>query len=307
MTIPDFQTIMLPLLEILSDGANHSNQQIAEALGNRFALTDQEMTELLPSGKQKIFINRIGWAKSFLRQGALIVSTDRGQYRITTEGQDVLSGKPEKIDVAFLMRLPTFVVKRHGKVNDDKGKENISGYNDEKPLDKTPEEYIEFGFDSIIQGLKQELLDNIKKCSFYFFEKLVIDLLLAMGYGGSRQEAGSLTRKGGDEGIDGIISEDKLGLDLIYIQAKRWDGSVSRPEIQKFAGALQGKRARKGIYITTSTFTREAHEYSQRIDIKIVLIDGNRLAELMVDHGVGVAVVQTYQLKKIDSDYFVEY
>lgn len=307
MAIPDFQSIMLPLLVYLSDGNEHTNQEIYDALEKQFGMTDKEKKELLPSGKQRVFINRVAWAKSYLKQAELVEAIKRGHYKITESGKNVaLNDRPETIDINYLMKFPKFVSFRQGKANDD---QNVSQKAKQHNLfvpEKTPEEYIEFGFNSIDQKLKQEIVSSIKGCSFHFFEKLVIDLLLAMGYGGSRQEAGKLTSKGSDEGIDGIINEDKLGLDVIYVQAKRWESNISRPEIQKFAGALQGKRAKKGIYITTSTFTREAHEFIRSIDSKIVLIDGERLAELMIEHDVGVAIVQTFQIKQINTDYFAE-
>lgn len=308
MSIPDFQSIILPLLEYLADGEERSNQEIFEALEKQFCMTEEEKSELLPSGKQKVFINRVGWAKSFLRQASLIESARRGYYSITEAGKDVLSGDhPDRLDVSYLMRLPSFLASKQNK--------NSGGLKDIPAVRHaadgqsmmTPEEHIEFGINSIRQQLTQDLIDNILKCSFYFFEKLVVDLLLSMGYGGSRQEAGILTSKGSDEGIDGVINEDKLGLDVIYVQAKRWKGNVSRPEIQKFAGALQGRRAKKGIYITTSDFTKEAFEYAASIESKIILIDGERLAELMIEYGVGVSIVQSLQLKKVDVDYFIEY
>jgi len=300
MAIPDFQTTMLPLLKYLSDEKEHSNADIYGALENQFDMSDEEKQELLPSGKQRIFVNRVAWAKSYLKQAGLVDAVKRGFYKITPIGSKTLRTNPGKFDVAYLMEFPTFVEFRHGKNN-----------REEKQLDdyvteKTPEEYIELGINSLNQKLKQDILSSVKACSPIFFEKLVIDLLLAMGYGGSRKEAGKLTNKGSDEGIDGIINEDKLGLDVIYIQAKRWDGNISRPEIQKFAGALQGKKANKGIYITTAFFTKESQEFVRSITSKIILIDGDRLSELLIEYDIGVNTVQTFKLKKIDSDYFVE-
>jgi restriction system protein len=307
MAIPDFQSIMLPLLRFLSDGEGRSSQEIFDVLERQFNLTEEEKNQFLPSGKQKIIINRIGWAKSFLKQAGLIASGMGGRYNITNEGREILSEEhPGGIDVNYLRKLPTFNMYKNGRMKSEQKNSEIIQKFEDNILEKTPEEYIEYGFNSILQKLKQGVGENIKKCSFYFFEKLVVDLLLAMGYGGSRKEAGKLTRKGSDEGIDGVINEDKLGLDMIYIQAKRWEGNISRPEIQKFAGALQGKRAKKGIYITTSAFTKEAFEYSKSIDSKIVLIDGERLAELMIEHNVGVTVVEGFQLKKVNVDYFID-
>ncbi|MHC1712526.1 MAG: restriction endonuclease [Solidesulfovibrio sp.] len=307
MAIPDFQSTMLPLLKYLSDGNEHSNQEIYEALENQFDMTDEEKKELLPSGKQRIFVNRVAWAKSYLKQAGFVESLQRGYYKITDLGKSVvLDEKLQRIDTNYLMKFQTFVAFRQGRNNNEQNTSQVDRHTDGCSSEKTPEEYIEFGFNSIEQKLRQELKTSIRGLSSRFFEKLVIDLLLSMGYGGSRQEAGKLTNKGSDEGIDGIINEDKLGLDVIYVQAKRWENNISRPEIQKFAGALQGKRAKKGIYITTSTFTKEAQEFVRSIESKIVLIDGERLAELMIEYNVGVAVVQAFQVKKVDTDYFFE-
>ena len=306
MGIPDFQATMLPLLQYLSDGKEHSNADIYDALGSQFDMSDEEKQEMLPSGKQRVFVNRVAWAKSYLKQAGLVDAVKRGFYKITQPGVGVLKDNPAKIDINYLMRFPKFVEFRHGRNGDNAKNETDEKLSESCSAEKTPEEYIELGVNSVNQKLKQELITTIKTCSPSFFEKLVVDLLLSMGYGGSRQEAGRLTNKGSDEGIDGIINEDKLGLDVIYVQAKRWEGSVSRPEIQKFAGALQGKRANKGIYITTSCFTKEAQEFTKSITSKIILIDGNKLSELMIEHDVGVNVVQTFKLKKIDTDYFVE-
>jgi len=293
---------MRPLLAYLADGKEHSNQDIYAALENAFTMTVEEKRALLPSGKQRVFVNRVAWAKSHLKQAGLLDSQKRGYYRITTEGASFLEKNKKIINCRMLMQFPEYVKFRSVRKNgvEKEVKTNIS-----TEL-KTPEEYIDLGYKTINQKVSGELISNIKSCSPHFFEKLVIDLLLAMGYGGSRQEAGRITGRGSDEGIDGIINEDKLGLDVIYVQAKRWENSVGRPDVQKFAGALQGKRAKKGIYITTSSFTKEAEEYARSIESKIVLIDGDKLAELMIDHNIGVSTVQLYEIKKVDSDYFLE-
>jgi restriction system protein len=301
MPIPDFQSIMLPLLKLLSDQRERSNQEINIELANTFQLTNDEINQFLPSGIQKTFTNRIGWAKSYLKQALLISSPKRGYSLITDRGLTVLQENPYNINIKYLERFPEileFRKKSTGRGSSIPPDDPIGG--------KTPEEYLEYGFQTILDDLSKALLQKIKECPPSFFEKLVIDLLLAMGYGGSRQEAGKVVGKGGDGGIDGIINEDKLGLDSIYIQAKRWEGSVSRPEIQKFAGALLGKTAKKGIFITTSSFTKEALEYASKIDSRIILIDGEYLAKLMIDHDIGVTKIRSYDLKRIDSDYFIE-
>lgn len=301
MPIPDYQSIMLPLLKFASDGQEHSLRETIEALADKFALSVEERNELLPSGQQAIFDNRVGWARTYLKKAGVLETTRRGYYRITERGQQILHQNPRKINTAFLRQFPEFVeFQKTTRVRLDEAEEEGSNET------QTPEEMIEAAYQKLRQGLAVELLQMIKDRSPAFFERLVIDLLVRMGYGGTRKDAGEAIGRTGDGGIDGIIKEDRLGLDIVYVQAKRWDGVVGRPEIQKFAGALQGQRARKGIFITTSTFSQDALEYAARIDSKIVLIDGNTLAQLMIDHNVGVALVASYELKRIDSDYFTE-
>jgi restriction system protein len=307
MAIPDFQSIMLPLLKHLADGKEHSSQDIYEAMEKTFSLSREEREELLPSGKQRVFVNRIGWAKSYLKLSELIASTQRGFYKITNNGLHVLEDKDlSHIDVKFLFSVSDLFAKRYGKQRIQAAQRDTNLVNGISAHSRTPEENIEVGLSAIDNALTQELLIKIRSASPRFFEKVVLELLLKMGYGGSRQDAGTLTGKGSDEGIDGIINEDRLGLDSIHIQAKRWNNTVTRPEIQKFAGALQGKRARKGIYITTSSFTKEAYAFIDAIDSTIVLIDGERLAKLMIEYGVGVSTVQTFSIYRIDSDFFIE-
>lgn len=307
MAIPDFQSIMLPLLKHLADGKEHSSQDIYEALEKTFPLSRDEREELLPSGKQRVFVNRIGWAKSYLKLSELIESTQRGFYKITTNGSHALEDEHlSHIDIKYLFKISDLFAKRYGKQKNNPVQTQAGQDKVLSPFARTPEEDIETGLSAIDNALTQELLAKIRSCSPRFFEKVVLELLLKMGYGGSRLDAGKLTGKGSDEGIDGIISEDRLGLDSIHIQAKRWSNTVSRPEIQKFAGALQGKRAKKGIYITTSSFTKEAHAFINAIQSTIVLIDGDRLARLMIEYGIGVSTMQTFSIKRIDSDFFIE-
>lgn len=305
MTIPDYQSLMLPVLEFVGDQQEHSLRETIERLAQTFHLTDTERKTLLPSGKQPIFDNRVGWARTYLKKAGLVEYTRRGCFQITDLGQKILAQQPEKIDNQFLQQFSSFIEFKAG--NGDRSQElrELSEL-DKHETSHTPEEILEEGFRKIQEALTIEVLDRVKTCSPGFFEKLVVDLLLAMGYGGSRQEAGQVIGKSGDGGIDGIINEDRLGLDVIYLQAKRWEGKVGRPDIQKFVGALQGKRARKGVFITTSEFTQEAIEYSKIVDSKIILIDGKNLAQLMIENNVGLYTAETYQLKKIDSDYFTE-
>jgi restriction system protein len=299
MSIPDFQTLMRPLLRHLSDGSDHSNQEIVSVLADEFRLSEEERMQLLPSGKQSVFTNRIAWAKSHLKQAGMVESPRWGVYRISARGLALLRETDGPINMKVLSQLPEYQKFRFGKVAEAEVVKEPSSADE-----MTPEEHIEYGYKQIRQKLSIEILERIRKCPPDFFERLVVDLIVAMGYGGSRSDAGRAVGRAGDGGIDGIIKEDRLGLDVIYIQAKRWEGSVGRPEIQKFAGALQGQRARKGIFITTSSFTKEAQDFASFIDTKIILIDGAELAELLIDHGVGVTKGDVYEIKRIDLDYF---
>jgi len=301
MGVPDFQSVMLPLLQYAGDGEEHSHRETIEALSETFKLSQEERKELLPSGRQPIFDNRVGWAKTYLAKAGLLDTTRRGYFKISRRGRDTLKEKPRKINIRYLEKFEEFKEFRDKKSEKPADKKKIAN---EEPGDRTPEESLESAYQNLREELVEELLKTIKDSSFSFFEQLVVDLLIKMGYGGSRKEAGQAVGRVGDEGIDGIIKEDRLGLDIIYIQAKKWENTVSRPEIQKFAGALQGQRARKGIFITTSTFARGAVEYVSKIDSKIILIDGHRLADLMIDHNVGVSPVASYDIKQIDTDYF---
>ncbi len=291
---------MLPLLRHLSDGKEHPNQETLDALAKEFELTEAELSQLLPSGTQGLFRNRVAWAKAHFKKAGLIESPRRSVYKITPTGLDVLAKNPGRIDLRFLDQFPGHREFR----TTSKAPGGISETTDSGPGQLTAQEHIEVGYQQIREELADELLRRVKECPPDFFESLVVELLLAMGYGGSRQDAGQAVGKSGDGGIDGIIKEDKLGLDTIYIQAKRWEGTVSRPEIQKFAGALQGQRARKGIFLTTSAFSKEARDFAESIESKIILLDGETLANLMIDHGIGVTDVATYAVKRVDSDYF---
>jgi len=302
MPIPDFQTIMLPFLKSLEDGQEHQMREIIEVVAGEFNLTDEDRKALLPSGQQYTFDSRVGWARTYLKKAGLIDSPVRGYFKITDRGRQVLKDSPPKITVNYLRQFKEFEEWRSApKI--DKGEQQGKEPTKEN---LTPEELIESAYKELREDLASELLKKVKSCSPSFFERLVVDLLLAMGYGGSRKDAGMAIGRSGDEGIDGIIKGDKLGLDVVYIQAKRWENPVSRPEIQKFAGALMGKKAKKGIFITTSSFSKDAIEYADKIESKIVLIDGETLAQLMIDHDIGVSNYMTYTLKKVDNDYFSE-
>lgn len=302
MAIPDYQTCMLPFLRYLADGKEHALRDSEESLAEHFKLTPAERAELLPSGQQGIFRNRIGWARTYLKKAVLVESPKRGLFRITERGLKTLAENPPRIDVKFLEQFPEFIEFREIS----KPENGAVASTEVLPVKTTPEEAIELAHQGLREQLAQELLSRILGCSPTFFEQLVVELLVKMGYGGSRRDAGERIGQTGDGGIDGIIKEDRLGLDTIFIQAKRWQGSVGRPEIQKFVGALQGQRAKKGVFITTSFYTVEAADYATRIDTKVVLIDGKQLAGLMIDFDVGVSAAATYVVKRIDSDYFEE-
>ncbi len=300
MAIPDYQETMLPLLRFAGDGAEHSLRDAIEALAGEFKLSDEERRELLPSGQQEVFDNRVGWARTYMKKAGLLRTTRRGFFEITERGVDALKTKPARIDSKFLEQFQEF---REFKAL--RRPSAASGEQEDLELTRTPEEALERAYQNLRNDLAADLITQIKQSPPLLFERLVVELLVKMGYGGSRKDAGKAIGKSGDEGIDGIIKEDRLGLDIIYIQAKRWENTVGRPEIQKFAGALQGQRARKGIFITTSDFSREAHDYSSRIESKIILIDGEQLAQMLIDHNIGVSPVANYEIKRIDSDYFI--
>lgn len=303
MPIPDYQSCMLPLLYLAADGNEHSVKEAIATLAGQFNLTEAEMNEYLPSGQQTVFSNRVGWARTYMKKAGLLASTRRGYFIITDRGRTVLAEKPTAIDVNYLLRFPEFVEFRNLRYEKTPSPA-VESEPSSHDLEKTPHEALEWAYERLRSELATEILSIIQKSDPALFEEIVIDLLVKMGYGGSRKDAGQAIGRRGDEGIDGIIKEDRLGLDIIYIQAKRWEGTIGRPEIQKFAGALDGQRARKGIFITTSDFSREALDYVSRIDKKIILIDGQTLTRLMIDFGVGVTTVANYEVKKIDSDYF---
>ncbi len=302
MAIPDFQSLMLPLLRLCADGKDHSKHDAVPALVRDFSLSQADLEELLPTGRQGRFDNRVGWAKSYLKQAGLLAITGRGVFRITARGSATLLESPARIDIKYLERFPEFqafkTVSRKAD-NTVEVEENIS-------TQATPEELLESGYRQFRSALAADLLQQVKSASPAFFEHLVVELLLRMGYGGTAEDAGQVLGKSGDGGIDGIIKEDRLGLDVIYIQAKRWENDVGRPEIQRFVGALAGHKANKGIFITTSNYNRNARDYAGQVTSKVVLIDGPMLVDLMIDFDLGVTVKDTYKIKRIDSDYFAE-
>ena len=302
MAIPDYQTLMLPLLRFLDDQKDHSFREAVDALADQFNLSAEERQQLLPSGQQPVFRNRTGWARTYLAKAGLIERVRRGHFRITDRGLSVLASNPIRVDVTLLQQFPEFRAFR--ELRHERQEPTVPC--DVGTMAETPEEALDTAYQRLREELESELLVQIKTASPSFFERLVVDLLVRMGYGGSLRDAGQAVGRSGDGGIDGIIKEDRLGLDAIYIQAKRWEGTVGRPDIQKFAGALQGHRARKGVFITTSSYSADALDFVSRIDSKVVLIYGATLAKLMIDHGIGVSTTRSYELKKIDLDYFAE-
>lgn len=303
MSLPTYQDCMLPVLQSLDDGMTRHIGEIVNDVIEGFALTDAERKEMLPSGQSTVIGSRIGWARTYLKKAGLIEKVlGRGIYKITAGGLEVLTRNPVKIDNNLLREFAGFAewIKRSNDTT-----ETATGVIG-NASDQTPDEALASAYLTLRMELSLEILEKMKSCSPVFFERLVVELLVKMGYGGTREDAGQAVGKSNDGGIDGIIKEDRLGLDLIYLQAKRWEATVGRPELQAFAGALLGKQARKGVFITTSNFSSGAKSYVDTITSNIILIDGEQMAELMIDYSVGVSVAATYEIKKIDSDYFIE-
>lgn len=301
MPIPDYQTFMLPILEMISDSDVVTQPRpMAEKIADHFELTEGERNELLPSGTQKTLYNRVNWAMYYLYRAGLLERPQKGKYFISKKGKEVICSGPERIDIPFLKQFESFEAFRANQTGEPSKKSD--GIEDDGIVD--PIESIEKTAAKLKVQLASELLESIKERDPYFFERLVVDLLFAMGYGGSREEAAKVTRASGDGGIDGTINEDRLGLDTIYVQAKRYQNTVPIGHIRDFAGALLGKRARKGVFITTSDFPASAWDYVKTIEQRIILIEGRRLTDLMIEHNVGVSVDQNIQIKSIDSDYF---
>lgn len=300
MAIPDYQSIMRPLLALAADGQSHRITDAVTRLADQFELSAEERKDLLPSGRQATFSNRVGWARAYLSKAGLLDSSQRGVFTITSRGREALSTNPERINVTILRQYEEFRAFKAASA-DPVAPDQLA-----IATIKTPEELLEESYQELRRGLAQDLLEKIKQNSPAYFERLVVDVLVAMGYGGSRPDAGRALGRSGDGGIDGVIDEDVLGLDVVYIQAKRWEGPVHRPTVQEFVGSLEGHRARKGVLISTSTFSSGARDYVRMIDKRVILVDGQRLAELMIDHGVGVTAERSYVLNRVDLDYFEE-
>ena len=303
MAIPKYHEFMKPILKLLEDNQIYKRVDMYKLLAMQFDLTETELEEWLPSGKQLVYKNRIGWALTYLKKAEAIESPVRANFRITELGRSILLEDPNEIDQNYLKKFEGFQTFMNSTADDALSDNSVSDGDD----DESPQESLDRAYKTISQTLSDELLSEVMNQSPAFFEKLVVDLLVSMGYGGSKVENGQVLGKTGDEGIDGIIKEDKLGFDRIYIQAKRWDldRTVGRPEIQKFVGALTGQGATKGAFITTAFFSSQAKEYANKQHAcKIVLIDGKALASMMVEHNIGVTVENIYYIKRIDTDYF---
>jgi len=302
MGVPEYQKLMQPLLELARDEQEHSLSEVIETLAQQFSLTPEDRKELLPSGWKAKFDNRVGWARTYLKKAKMLESSGRGRFRITKRGLDFLMNNPKGISsYKELEQFPEFVDFKAGR--GETGTERKASIED---AGRTPEETLESAYAELRQTLAQDILERVKKCSPSHFERIVVDLLLKMGYGGSRKDTGEVIGRTGDGGIDGRIKEDKLGLDVVYMQAKRWDRSVGEPEVRDFVGGLEGKKAEKGVFITTGKVADTAVRYAGKIGKRVVLIDGDELAQLMIDHGVGVSESATYSVRRIDQDYFDE-
>ena len=302
MAIPDFQSVMRPVLQAVGDGVPLPLSTLRVRIADVFKLTEEERKERLPSGNQTVINNRVGWARTYLNKAGLLTIPSKGMVQITDRGREALASGPARITVTWLKQFPEFADFHTAKPQVT----NAAAVADSDLAETTPDEQLAAAYQALQQSLADELLAQVRAATPSFFEQVVVDLMIAMGYGGSRKEAGKATQLTNDDGIDGIIKEDKLGLDVIYLQAKRWANTVHRPEIDKFIGALTRKRARKGVFITTSDFSTGAKEAALGLDIKVVLIDGIELARLMVEHNLGVSVKQVYEVKQVDSDYFSE-
>ncbi|MBK7263827.1 MAG: restriction endonuclease [Rubrivivax sp.] len=312
MAVPPFQEFMLPFLQHISDEQEHKIAELFQLLAEHFGMTEGDLKELLPSGRETRFKNRVYWARVYLGQAKVLDSTGRGRFKITDRGLRLLKTNPKRIDIKLLGQYAEFQeFKSRGSGSED----SVTAANSvapapstEQPLSaQSPEEQLESTYQLLRQQLAQSLLTNIRKSPPAFFEQLVVDLLVAMGYGGSRVDAGQALGQSGDGGIDGIIKEDRLGLDIVYLQAKRWEAPVGSPEVRNFTGSLEGHGAQKGVLITISKFTKDAIAFATRLQQKkLVLIDGEKLTELMMDFSVGVNKVASYTVQKIDPDYFGE-
>lgn len=302
MAVPDFQTLMRPLLAAHEDGAEHKISSTRELLADQFALSEEDRTERVPSGRVTRLQNRVGWAATYLFRTGLLARPRRAHYQITDRGRQMLAEHAERIDLSVLRQFPEL-----GEFRQGSSPEQVQPA-DTQPAavagEETADERMNAGYEELHAALAADLLDRVREEDWEFFEQLVLEVLAAMGYGGPEGVVERIGGHGGDEGVDGVIREDMLGLDLIYVQAKSWERTIGRPEIQQFFGALHGKRASKGIFITTSKFSPEARNYAQGVTPRVILVDGRQLAELMIEHDVGVTTLRTFKVKRVNLDYF---
>lgn len=301
MPIPDYQSLMLPVLLLVGDRKEHALSEVRQRIAESLRLTEEELAERLASDTTTVFLNRVGWAVQYLKSAGVIRAVRRGVYEITDRGLALLKARPSEFTVKTLRQFPEFEQFEGKNSGPEQATVPVAQPGDTKA---TPEESMESSFQVLRDALVHELLEPIKSGTPAAFEQIVVDLLLAMGYGGSVEDAGRVVGKSGDGGIDGIIKQDKLGLDAIYVQAKRWKDGVGSPEIMKFSGSLTKRHANRGVFITTSTFTKDALEFVEAMPQKIVLIDGKQLASLMIENDVGVSPTKEYTLKRLDQDYF---
>lgn len=307
MAVPGYQDFMLPVLKYAADGKEHMGGEAAEGIADRLGISQEDRNLMAQGSGNVVYANRIAWAIIHLAKSMLLERTGRGRFRITERGQQVLARNPARIDDAFLSQFPEYQAfkSRRAKKAWETRRTGTEAEEGGDPI-ITPDERLDAAYTELRETLADDLLERVRAGSPKFFEHLVVDLLVAMGYGGSRADAAQVVGKSGDEGIDGVIKEDRLGLDMVYVQAKKWDNSVGPGEIDRFVGSLMRKKAHKGVFITSGTFSSGALKAAQEASAKIVLIDGEQMAEFMIDHGVGVTDHKSYTVKKVDSDYFEE-
>ena len=305
MAVPDFQSLMLPVVKALASGREAAISVVRTRVAASMSLTVEDMQEMLPSGRQSVFVNRVAWAVVYLGHAGLVERTRRGVWRLTVEGKALLADPPARVDVSYLRKYPDFVAWRTGKDTPPSSDDDGSVVSEDRSTD-TPEEALEKAALKLREELEAEVLGRVRKATPKFLEQVIIDLLIAMGYGGGDPTMGRVTGRTGDGGIDGTIKEDALGLDEVYVQAKKYADSnvVGEGDLRNFAGAIDAAGTTKGVFVTTAGFTPAARNYVARSPKRIVLIDGRELAHLMVQHGIGVRIWVRHEIKRIDQDYF---
>lgn len=307
MSIPDYQSLMLPVLRLAAEGEKRV-ADVENRIAHDLGLTQEEREELLPSGRQRVLHNRIHWAKFYMAKAGLLTSPARGRFVATEDGKALVATNPDRIDVQLLLQRPDFREFYKSGSSDRDGETRETRPSDLETDGITPEEQIEAAYQAVLTALRADLLERIGQNSPAFFEKLIVDLLVGMGYGGSHKNAAAQLGRSGDGGVDGVVNEDRLGLDRVYVQAKRYapTNSIGRPDVQAFVGSLVGLGATKGVFVTTSTFSPQARDFVKHLSQRVILIDGRQLAELMIEHGVGVRVSRAVEFKRLDEDFFSE-